>query len=127
MKSKKSLKPTDSELAVLQVLWKQGASTVRAVNDELNKQRAVGYTTSLKIMQIMHEKGLLSRTRSGRTHVYHAVISESEIQKSLVDKLLEKAFHGSAMKLVMQALGNHSSTSEELSEIRKFLDQLEKK
>lgn len=125
MSAKKQPKPTDAELEILQVLWDHGPSTVRFINDDLNKKREVGYTTTLKQMQIMTEKGLLSRNKSGKTHIYEAKISEASTQKKMVDKLLDTAFHGSAMKLVMQALGNRKSTAEELQEIKAFIEKLE--
>ena len=123
------IRPTESELAILRVLWREKASTVRRVNEELNQlspQKEIGYTTTLKLMQIMHDKGLLSREKEGKMHIYSPVISEEETQKQLLDKLVDTAFQGSAMKLVMQALGNRRSTPEELAEIRDFLDSLEK-
>ncbi|MGB0522448.1 MAG: BlaI/MecI/CopY family transcriptional regulator [Flammeovirgaceae bacterium] len=123
---KKSSKPTDAELAILQVLWQLGSCTVREVNDELSKEKEVGYTTTLKLMQIMTEKGLLIRDSSSRTHVYAAKVTEDETQKKLVDRLLNTAFGGSAMKLVMQALGNKKSKPEELQQIRNWLDEMEK-
>ena len=122
-----SFKPTDGELEILKVLWKHGPSTVRIVNEQLNLKKDVGYTTTLKIMQIMFEKGLLDRTKSGKTHIYRSLVSEESTQKQLINKLLDTAFQGSAMKMVMQALGSRSSTKEELDEIRDFLDQLENK
>ncbi|MEO1383722.1 MAG: BlaI/MecI/CopY family transcriptional regulator [Bacteroidota bacterium] len=97
-------KPTDSELEILQVLWTQGSATVRQVNDQLNKHRQVGYTTTLKIMQIMYDKRMVSRVREGKTHIYRAEVEQSEAQKHLIDKLLDTAFQGSATQLVMQAL-----------------------
>lgn len=132
MNQPKRIKPTDGELEILRILWTQGPATVRQINEALNALRSpqdkeVGYTTTLKLMQILFEKGHLSRTKSGKTHTYTAVLSESEVQQNLVDKLLDTAFEGSAMKLVMQALGNHQSSPEELDEIRKFLDELEEK
>lgn len=124
---KNQVKPTDSELEVLQVLWELGSGTVRAVNDELNKRKAneVGYTTTLKIMQIMHEKGLLRRNDDSRTHIYEAAVSEDETRQQLLDRFVDNVFKGSAMKLVMQALGGKTSSRNELSEIRKFLDSIE--
>ncbi|MEO0470994.1 MAG: BlaI/MecI/CopY family transcriptional regulator [Bacteroidota bacterium] len=118
-------KPTNGELEILRVLWKDGPSSVRFVNEQLSADRTIGYTTTLKLMQIMHDKGFLSRTRSGKTHIYRADVTEEETQQQLVDRLLDTAFSGSAMKLVMQALGNRRSSPEELAEIRQFLDQLE--
>ena len=120
-----SLKPTDGELEILKVLWKHGPSPVRLVNEQLNLKKDVGYTTTLKLMQIMFEKGLLDRKKSGKTHIYRALITEESTQKQLINRLLDTAFQGSAMKMVMQALGSRSSTKAELDEIRDFLDQLE--
>lgn len=120
-----SKKPTEAELEILQILWAQGPSTVRSVNDALNTQRKVGYTTTLKLMQIMTEKGFVQRNESGRSHIYETIISESATQKSLLSRFLDKTFKGSALKLVMQALGNHQTTQEELQQIRDLLDQLE--
>ncbi|HAI76507.1 MAG TPA: transcriptional regulator [Microscillaceae bacterium] len=119
-------KLTEAELEILQILWKQGASTVRTVNEALNTQREVGYTTTLKMMQLMFEKGLLKRDESQRTHTYTANISEDVTQKNLVDKLMQSVFGGSAMKLVMQALGNKKTSQEEIKAIRQLLDQIEK-
>ncbi|MCI4667537.1 MAG: BlaI/MecI/CopY family transcriptional regulator [Bacteroidia bacterium] len=118
-------KPTEAELEILKVLWQSGPSTVRFVHEELAKHREVGYTTTLKQMQIMHDRKMLSRKKMGKTHIYTAQVSEKETQKQMLDKLVDTAFQGSAMKLVMQALGNGKTSSEELKEIRKFLDQLE--
>jgi len=118
-------KPTEKELEILQVLWKEGAATVRQINDELSREREVGYTTTLKFLQIMHEKGLVSRERSGKTHIYEAAISESKAQQHLVNDLLDNAFRGSAMKLVMGALGSRKSSKKELDELRRYLDDLE--
>ncbi len=123
--NKKLPKPTEGELEVLRIIWQQGSSTVRQVNDALSLFKEVGYTTTLKIMQIMSEKGLLTRDTTGKTHVYHAAVSQEKTQQQLVTKLMDSAFGGSAMALVMQALGNKKSTAKEIKEIREFLDQLE--
>ncbi|MFD2246867.1 BlaI/MecI/CopY family transcriptional regulator [Pontibacter ruber] len=120
-----SQKPTEAELEILQVLWQHGPSTVRFVNEELSKTKEVGYTTTLKIMQIMTEKGMLEPDKSSRTHVYRPLLSEEATQRKLLDRFLDTTFRGSAMKLVMQALGNHSTSPEELDEIRNLLDKLE--
>ncbi|MEM6632274.1 MAG: BlaI/MecI/CopY family transcriptional regulator [Bacteroidota bacterium] len=123
-----NIRPTESELAILRVLWREKVSTVRAVNEQLNRlspNKEIGYTTTLKLMQIMHTKGLLSREKQGKLHIYSPVFSEEETQQQLLNKLVDSAFQGSAMKLVMQALGNRRSTPEELAEIRDFLDSLE--
>ena len=118
-------KPTEAELEILQVIWDHGHSTVRFVNDELSLRKRVGYTTTLKIMQIMADKNLLIRDTSGKTHIYQAAVSQQKTQQQLIDKLATSAFGGSAMKLVMQALGNKKSSVAELKEIREFLDKLE--
>jgi predicted transcriptional regulator len=120
------LKPTESELEILQVLWAKGACTVREVNEQLNLRKETGYTTTLKIMQIMTEKGLLTRDESQRTHVYRAAVQEQDTQKQLLDKFLDSVFKGSTANLVMQALGNSQTSPEELREIRKLIDNMEK-
>jgi len=119
-------KPTESELEILQVLWEHGPSTVRFVNDELSRNKETGYTTTLKLMQIMHEKGLLHRDEANRSHIYRAAITETATQKQLLDRFLDTAFRGSALKLVMQALGNKKTSAEDLNEIRNLLDNLKK-
>ena len=119
------IKPTDSELEILAFLWQHGPSTVREVHNFLAKTKDAGYTTTLKLMQIMQEKGLLSRTEEGRSHIYTAQVSEEETQQSLLGRFVETAFRGSAAQLVMQALGNHRTSAEELEEIRQLLDNLE--
>ncbi|MES2516526.1 MAG: BlaI/MecI/CopY family transcriptional regulator [Bacteroidota bacterium] len=116
------LKPTESELEILQILWQNGPSSVRFVNEELAKRRDIGYTTTLKLMQIMFEKQLLSRTEEGRYHLYKAEIGEEATQINLLEKFVDATFRGSAMKLVMQALGNHNSSTEELEEIKKLIE-----
>ncbi|MDX5348967.1 MAG: BlaI/MecI/CopY family transcriptional regulator [Hymenobacteraceae bacterium] len=123
--NKPTLKPTDAELEILQILWQHGPATVRFINDELNKTKETGYTTTLKIMQIMYEKGMLDREEAGRSHIYRALLSEENTQKQLLNKFLDTTFRGSAMKLVMQALGNHKTTADELNEIRNLLNKLE--
>ncbi|WP_234734346.1 BlaI/MecI/CopY family transcriptional regulator [Tellurirhabdus bombi] len=121
------MKPTDSELEILQVIWAKGPSTVRQVNEELSRSKEVGYTTTLKLMQIMHEKNLLSRTEEGRYHIYTALVTEGDTRQNLLDRFVETTFRGSAAQLVMQALGNSKTSKEELDEIQKLIDQLSKK
>jgi len=121
----KNYKPTESELEILSVLWKNGPSTVRTVNDELSGKKNVGYTTTLKIMQIMVEKGILERSLNGRTHTYVPLVLQEDIQNRLVNKLLETAFGGSAKKLILQALGNHHASNEELDEIKQMIQKME--
>lgn len=123
--SKQKLKPTEAELNILAILWDQGPCSVRYVNDKLNMTRRVGYTTTLKQLQIMFEKGLVSRNSDGRTHIYTAEKGQKETQKQLLDRLLDSAFGGSASKLVMQALGNHKSSLKELEEIKALINKLE--
>jgi BlaI family penicillinase repressor len=123
----KTIKPTDAEMEILQVLWENGPSTVRFVNDRLNEKRIVGYTTTLKIMQIMNDKGILTRLKKERTHVYTPVLKEVETQSLLVDKLLKIAFGGSAGKLIMQTLGNKKTSAEELKKIKDLITNLEKR
>lgn len=118
-------KPTKSELEILQIIWNNGPSTVRFVNDKLNEQRKTGYTTTLKIMQIMHDKELLGRNVESKVHVYHPLVQKEEIQAELLDRFLENTFSGSAHKLVMKALGNHKASKSELAEIKKLIQKLE--
>lgn len=119
------MKPTDSELEILQVLWANGPSTVRQVHDKLSQSREIGYTTALKLMQIMHEKGLLTRDEDNRSHTYTAAVDEEATQQSLLDRFVETAFRGSASKLVMQLLGQHKASKEELDEIKTLLNQID--
>jgi predicted transcriptional regulator len=118
-------RPTDAELAILRVLWQEGSATVRQVRDVLGRTRPTGYTTVLKLLQIMTEKGLVVRDESRRTHVYKASRSEAQTQRHLVGDLVRRAFGGSASKLVMQALATRQATAQELGEIRKLMDTLE--
>jgi BlaI family transcriptional regulator, penicillinase repressor len=114
-------KPTDAELSILRVLWTEGPSTVRQVAEALG--RATGYTTALKLLQIMTEKGLVRRDESARTHIYEAAYTEDQTQRRLVSDLLNRAFGGSAAKLVLQALAANKTSPEELAEIKRFLDK----
>ena len=121
----KIFKPTESELEILSVLWENGPSTVRFVNEKIGLRKNTGYTTTLKLMQIMHEKGMVERMMDGRTHIYSAIASQDEMQVRLLDRLLQTAFSGSASRLVMQALGNHKASEEELREIKDLIKKLE--
>jgi len=123
--TKNKKKPTDSELNILQVIWNNGQASVRDINDELNKSREIGYTTTLKLLQIMTEKGLVTRIKDGRNHIYSAAVEQNAAQQQLLDKLLNGVFGGSAKKLVMQALGNHNPSRKELEEIKKYIEELE--
>lgn len=116
-------RPTDAELAILRVLWKRGPSTVRHVHEALAEVRDTGYTTSLKLMQIMAEKGLVTRDESSRTHVYAARLTPGETQRQLVSDLMDRAFGGSAAALVMQTLNARPATASELLEIERLIDQ----
>jgi predicted transcriptional regulator len=115
-------RPTDAELAILRVLWARGPSTVRQVHDVLSRERPTAYTTALKLLQIMTEKGLVRRDETDRTHIYQARASEEQTQRQLVRDLLDRAFGGSASKLVMQALAARRASPEELGEIRRLID-----
>lgn len=123
MTSKPLPKPTDGELAILRVLWAHGPCTVRQAFEVLNRERETGYTTVLKMLQIMTEKGLVSREEEGRGHVYEARLGESQAQRHLVSDLLDKAFQGSALKLVMSALQSKKASKAELDAIRQLLDE----
>jgi BlaI family transcriptional regulator, penicillinase repressor len=119
-------RPTDAELAILRVLWERGPCTVRQVHESLSGERVIGYTTILKLMQIMADKGLVARDETDRTHIYSARRSEEHTQRQLLQDLLDRAFGGSALKLVMQALSTKRSSPEELAQIRQLLDQSER-
>ena len=119
-------RPTDAELEILRVLWTHGPCTVREVYEELSKTRAAGYTTVLKLMQIMVEKRLVRRNESQRAHVYEAMLPQEATQGQLVRDLVDRAFSGSAARLVMQALATKPATREELAEIRRLLDDYER-
>jgi BlaI family transcriptional regulator, penicillinase repressor len=118
-------RPTPAELEILNVLWKSGPSTVREVHASLGAARATGYTTVLKLLQIMTEKGLVDRDERQRAHVYAARQAESQTQRQLVRDLLERAFGGSAMKLVMHALAANKASPDEIARIRRLLDEIE--
>jgi BlaI family transcriptional regulator, penicillinase repressor len=118
-------RPTDAELAIQRELWTRGPSTVRQVLDALHEERQTGYTTVLKMLQIMTDKRLVSRDESDRTHIYQARYSETDTQRQLVDDLLDRAFGGSATQLVMRALSNKKTTREELAQLRRLLDEHE--
>lgn len=122
---KGKLNPTESELEVLQLLWKNGPMPVRAVNEVINKTRDVGYTTTLKIMQIMVEKGLVTRDTTARTHIYKADNAQEKTTNNLLSKLVDTAFNGSTSKLIMQALGNKKASADELSEIKSLIQKIE--
>ncbi|MBD0332567.1 MAG: BlaI/MecI/CopY family transcriptional regulator [Chitinophagaceae bacterium] len=128
MASPKYIKPTESELEILQILWLRGLATVREVHEELSKTKDVGYTTTLKLMQIMHEKGLVRRDESMRTHVYQAVVNKEKTQKHILSKMIDTLFGGSSTQLILHALGNSDkkASEEELQQIQQLLDNLKK-
>jgi len=121
------IKPTESELEILQILWEKERCTVREVHEILEKNKDAGYTTTLKLMQIMHEKGLVSRDTSAKTHIYKALVNQQKTQQHLVSRMINNVFNGSASRMVMQALGNHKASKEELNAIKQYLDDLSKK
>ena len=124
MSTIKYIKPTESELEILQVLWDRGLASVREVHEELSKTKDAGYTTTLKLMQIMNEKGLVKRDDSVKTHIYQPAVSREKTQKHLLGKMINTLFGGSTTQLVIQALGNHKASDEELEEIQKLLNNL---
>jgi predicted transcriptional regulator len=117
------IRPTESELEILQVLWRMGQATVRDVHEELAKTKASGYTTTLKLMQIMDEKGLVLRDTSSKTHVYRAAYTQEKAQTNALDKILSTVFEGSTSDLVIQALGHHKASKDEIDAIKKYLEQ----
>lgn len=123
----KALKPTESELDILKILWENGDCTVRQVHEILASNREVGYTTTLKLMQIMHAKGLLERDERSKTHIYKALVSRDKAEKQMLSKIIKDVFDGSAARLVMQALGNHQASDAELEKIKQLLNELENK
>lgn len=125
MSKRKTPRPTDAELEILRVLWRRGPSTVREVHEALASTHPTVYTSVLKLMQIMSEKGLVHRTEEQRAHVYEARLAQEETQAQLLGDLMERAFDGSATKLVMQALSAKEASAEELTEIRAMLDRFE--
>ena len=120
-------RPTDAELAILRVLWERGASTVRQVHETLADTRETGYTTTLKLMQIMADKGLVTRNETARTHVYSAIAGEEQTQHQLVKDLVDRAFGGSAAQLVLRALSAEGASDAEVKEIRKLIDDYREK
>ena len=119
------IKPTDGELEILNILWKKGPCTVREIHEEVEKTKEAGYTTTLKLMQIMLDKKMLTRDASSKTHIYTAAISQEQTQGQIVQRMIDTVFDGSAMQLVMQALGNTRTTKDELEQIKQYLDQME--
>lgn len=120
----KNAKPTEGELKILQVLWTRQSATVRDVHEELLKVKEAGYTTTLKLMQIMFEKGLVTRDSTNKTHIYQPAVSKAKTQNLFLNKMIDSLFAGSSAQLVMQALGNHKTSKEELDEIRNYLNSI---
>lgn len=125
MTNSKLNKPTESEMEILQILWEKGPSSVREVHEILSATKESGYTTTLKLMQIMYDKGLLRRNDEAKTHIYSTLVKKESIQKQAVGNMIKGLFKGSSAKLVMHALGNHRASKEEISEIKKYLDEIE--
>jgi BlaI family transcriptional regulator, penicillinase repressor len=123
--SAKEIKPTEKELEILRIMWNSEAVSVKDVHEKLGGDKANGYTTILKLMQIMYEKGLVTRQKSGKLHLYKAVPSQEKTQRIYIDKMIDTLFQGSAAQLVISALGNKKSTPEELQTIKKYLQDLE--
>ena len=117
--------PTASELAILQLLWDNGPLTVRQVHDTVAEEREVGYTTTLKTMQVMFERGFLTREPQGRGHLYAAAIAKEDTQDELLDNFLDRAFGGSVKGLVMRALGNRKTSRKDIKELKALIDRLE--
>ena len=126
MTTTKYIKPTESELEILRILWERNKASVREVHEELLKIKEAGYTTTLKLMQIMFEKGLVGRDNSVKIHVYHPIVSREKTQKQLLGKMITNLFAGSPTELVLHALGNHKASPEELEEIQQLLNNLKK-
>ncbi len=119
------IKPTESELEILQVIWKKGQCTVRDVHEELAKNKDAGYTTTLKLMQIMHDKGLVERDTTAKTHLYKAIITREQAQQTALDKIISTVFKGSTSDLVIQALGHHRASQDEIDAIKSYLRKFE--
>jgi len=122
--SEKPIKTTEKELEILQIVWERGSASVKDIHEAMGGDDANGYTTILKFMQIMHDKGLVTREKNGKLHIYSAVPSLENTRQQLLDKMINTVFQGSAAQLVMSALGNNSSSKEELDEIKAYLDKL---
>ncbi|HMO63404.1 MAG TPA: BlaI/MecI/CopY family transcriptional regulator [Ferruginibacter sp.] len=126
MNYSKNIRPTEGELEILQVLWQKKQATVREVHEAINQYKEAGYTTTLKLMQIMFEKKLVTRDSSSKTHIYQPAVSREQTQAVFLDKMIDSLFAGSPAQLVMQALGNHKASPKELEEISVFLQSIKK-
>ena len=127
MEKAKIIKPTEGELEILGVLWEKGASTVRTVHEEICKSKEAGYTTTLKLMQIMFEKNLVTRDSSSKKHIYEAAVSREKTQKQFINKMVNSLFAGSSTELVMQTLGGNKTSSDELEKIQQLINELKAK
>jgi len=123
----KTFKPTESELEILSILWEKESASVRTVHEVVQNTKDVGYTTTLKLMQIMHEKGLVTRDESSKTHIYTPAIARETAQEQYITKMIKTLFSGSSSQLVLQALGNHQPSNQDLAEIKSLIEQLERK
>jgi len=123
----KLFKPTESELEILSILWEKQHASVREVHEVVQLTKDVGYTTTLKLMQIMHEKGLVSRNESSKTHIYTPLLAKETAQEQYISKMIKTLFSGNSSQLVLQALGNHQTSQEELAEIKSLIEQIEKR
>jgi predicted transcriptional regulator len=123
----KLFKPTESELEILSILWDKQNASVREVHEVVQLTKDVGYTTTLKLMQIMHEKGLVSRNETAKTHIYTPVFAKEKAQEQYISKMIKTLFSGNSAQLVMQALGSHQSSQEELAEIKSLIESIEKR
>ncbi|MFW5761918.1 MAG: BlaI/MecI/CopY family transcriptional regulator [Cyclobacteriaceae bacterium] len=121
----KKYEPTETELAILKILWQDGPNTVKAVHQHLSKQKKSGYTTTLKLMQIMHTKGLVTRDESERQHVYAAAIEENRVKQGFIHKMMQNLYEGSASQMIMQILGSQQTSRQELEEIKHFINKME--
>ena len=127
MTAQQTIKATESELEILNILWAQGPATVKEVHEKLALTKDTGYTTTLKQMQVMLEKQLVSRDDSSKKHVYTAIVNQEQAQGQMVQQMIETMFNGSAMQLVMQALGNHKASDAELDQIKAYLERKTRK
>lgn len=124
MVKQKTSKPTESEIEILSILWDRKMATVREVHEELLKNKDAGYTTTLKLMQIMFEKGLVTRDDSSKTHIYKPFVNKEKTQKQFLNKMIDSLFSGSSTELVLRALGNKNTTDEELDKIQGLIKEL---
>ncbi|XZF12377.1 BlaI/MecI/CopY family transcriptional regulator [Chitinophagaceae bacterium MMS25-I14] len=123
----KQIRPTEGELEILNIIWEKGPSTVREIFEVLGQNKDSGYTTTLKLMQIMHEKGLLKRDTTSKTHLYEAAITREQTQGQMIQRMVDTVFKGSTAQLVLQALGNHKADAAELKMIKEYLREMEAK